>query len=265
MDRADGGTRSEIDTPLWSAFDGFVRRSSRVAPFSRAVMRGSRTATTCARRSGRPRTALPMRTREYEVASRLEHSAGRNASRRRSRARLDALRHAGSCRSVTSLLELRDPDGAFERSRPGWWRGFFAQAARSDRGSLPRLRGCPRRSGRGPRLRPASPAPRYRSLRGRRYRGGDDARGGTRTSWLTRTGHRRVRPRVERVRRAISRRRSTMVNSSSISRRRSPALPTRSQRGLAPLPVASGSVQGDGWAIVSASPDCSLARRGTRV
>ena len=55
---AVGGTRSAIETPLWDALDSFVEElepgaGARTA--SRA--RVSPTATTCARRSGRSRTA----------------------------------------------------------------------------------------------------------------------------------------------------------------------------------------------------------------
>ena len=53
-----GGTRSPLDTPLWEAVSGFVAGDrARARPRCRSPAPASRTATGCARRSGRWRTA----------------------------------------------------------------------------------------------------------------------------------------------------------------------------------------------------------------
>ena len=90
-----GGTRSEIDTPLWSAFDGFVA----------TIEPGARLLPTCNvgftdshyLRQAFGTTAygfFPMRTMEYEVVSRLEHSADERVPVDDLELGLDALRYA---------------------------------------------------------------------------------------------------------------------------------------------------------------------------
>jgi acetylornithine deacetylase/succinyl-diaminopimelate desuccinylase-like protein len=90
-----GGTRSAIDTPLWSAFDDFVARiepGARLVPSCNAGFTDSHYL-----RESFGTTAygfFPMRTMTYEVASRLEHSADERVPVDDLELGLDALRHA---------------------------------------------------------------------------------------------------------------------------------------------------------------------------
>ncbi len=90
-----GGTRSPIDTPLWSAFDDFVSTlepGARLLPSCNAGFTDSHYL-----REAFGTTAygfFPMRTMEYEVASRLEHSADERLPVDDLELGLEALRHA---------------------------------------------------------------------------------------------------------------------------------------------------------------------------
>ena len=91
----EGGTRSAIDTPLWSAFDDFV---SAIEPGARLVP-SCNTGFTDSHylREAFGTTAygfFPMRAMEYEVASRLEHSADERLPVDDLELGLEALRHA---------------------------------------------------------------------------------------------------------------------------------------------------------------------------
>ena len=94
-------------------------RARRASPAERATP-GSPTATTCGRRSGRPRTAsFPCARWTPSSPARLEHSADERVPRRRSRARRRRRSGMPRCHSLTPCSSCGRRTGPSSRSRRG--------------------------------------------------------------------------------------------------------------------------------------------------
>ena len=269
----EGGTRSALDTPLWSALDEFVA----------TIEPGARLLPIC--NAGFHRQPLPARgvrddrvrvlpdARDGHRACLSARALGRRAGARWTISS-SVSRRSGMPRTRFSdgVLELRTPAGAFEQIE-AWLRGhgFFAPGWRgSRRRSLPRLRALRGRSAAGRRrlhpsrvLRcrwPRVPSGRRRGRPPRR-RGRSDRRAGS-----ARGRRPRTRAPSNAVRAAIERGDVYQVNLVQHVSAPFAGDPRALAARLAPLVGdARRRSTGDGWAIVSASPELFLARRGRRV
>ena len=242
--RALGGTIQPIARPS-------ERPGARRGALRSSIVRARSSA---ARQAARP----PL-----SATGRSTRRGGRREGERASRTRPLAPLTDVSVRPVKALHSLAEVEGAlrdegfFEGGADGLVADVYLGYGLSR--SLP-AHGRARSAGAVPaaaaavRIRPADePLPRRGLVRDRRV-GAD-------------LGRRRVR----RRRRGCSGRdrapaTSTRSTSSSTCRRRSAAIRPGSPAALAPLrPLEPRPLVGDGWAIVSASPELFLARRGRRV
>ena len=167
------------------------------------------------------------------------------------------------------MLELRSPEGAFERIESYLReRGFFAPGGERLAADLYLGYGLsePLRRGSGPP--PSEPCPlplaacrirRERDIVFQEHK--PFSVGRWERTWSDAT----TPPPSKRCARRSSAATSTRSTSSSISPRRSRETRARSRPALAPFRPLAPFLAGDGWAIASASPELFLARSGRRV
>jgi para-aminobenzoate synthetase component I len=168
-------------------------------------------------------------------------------------------------------LALCEPDGAFRRLEE-WLleRGFFAPGGESLAADLYLGYGLSQALRRRTSVPPPEPCPalplvacRIRSEDGARQAIADDCRVG---SWEPTWAARDYAAAIERVREAIARGDVYQVN--LVQHLSAPLAgdPAAVAVRLAPLrPLHPAPFEGDGWTVVSASPELFLARRGSRV
>ena len=263
---AQGGTRSPLDTPLWDAVEASSRSSSRARARCRSAPRASPTATGCARRSAPSRTASSRRARwRPRSAARLIHSADervpvddlelgrRLAALRRARPCCDAER--GELGAFAELEAYLADEGFCGRERRRRATSTSATASptplRRDGGACA-ARAVPAAAARVLRSEPTAPV----RAPPRRLRVGDVG---------AQLGRRRPTP--PRSRRCARRSRAGDVYQVNLVQHLSAPFdgdPARRSRPRSRRCGRSrrGRSSGDGWAIVSASPELFLARRG---
>jgi para-aminobenzoate synthetase component I len=168
------------------------------------------------------------------------------------------------------MLEVREPDGAFERVEE-WLRdrGFFAPGGEELGADLYLGYGLSQAIRREPSPPPREPSPELPLaacvLRGDRREtvGGEPVVVG---SWEQTWAADEYAAAVEAVRAAIARGDVYQVNLVQHLSATFSGEPAALAAALAPLrPLRPDPLVGDGWAIVSASPELFLARRGRRV
>ena len=257
--RAQGGTRSPIGGPLWDAVQSFVEAEEPGAVAAPDLRRGLHRLALAARgvRHGRLRL-LPV-ARDGLGDRRPAHPLGGRARPRRGpRARRALAAPRRAVRLRVAMLELYEPAGAFEQLAEYVAASAAVDATSSSATASPSRSAAttrrPRRSRAGcrcwQRARPAlvrtphevGSAPVSGSRPGRRRLRGGDRRGARGD---------RARRRLPGEPRAAPERAVRGDPRALVARARAAAPAARPCRST-----------GDGWAIVSASPELFLARRG---
>ena len=259
--KAEGGTRSALDTPLWSAVESFV-----VA--ARARRRAG--AGDLRRLHRQPLAARGVRRRRLRLLPVSHDGAGARGDADPLGGRAGARRPTSSSGSTgcgTSRAPSADDGRArLARRARACARGgrLLRSRRRASRASTSATAPPTRCAGRAPRRRPsraACPPSRTRSsrraARRRQLRDRRVARDVERA---------RLRGRGRRRARGDRRGRRLPGEPRAASERRVRRRSRRACGALAPLrPLEPAPLAGDGWAIVSASPELLLSRRGSRI